>query len=230
MPNATQVVIWRAKKKLSGKSVDEKTYSYRLTNINFIFLTSASFSFRFSLSQYDMRFTECDVDELRAAMSAFCAERAWQKFHTPRNLLLALVGEVGELSEIFQWRGDAGADPSLWSAEDRVHLGQELSDVLLYLVRLSDVCGIDLPAAARSKMAANAAKYPVDRARGRSLKYTQLAVEAEEERRVAGECTSGPSAASPAEPGSAKVASTNTFLATAALGVAILAFVSWRAR
>ena len=105
-------------------------------------------------------FSACELDELRARMSAFCAERAWEPFHTPRNLLLALVGEVGELAELFQWRGDAGAAPAGWPADQRAHLGQELSDVLLYLVRLADVCGVDLPAAARDKMALNALKYP----------------------------------------------------------------------
>ena len=118
-------------------------------------------------------FSSCEVDELRQRMATFCAEREWGRFHTPRNLLLALVGEVGELAELFQWRGEPGADAAAsWSAADRVALEHELADVQLYLVRLADVCAVDLPAACRAKMARNAVKYPADRAKGKSDKYT----------------------------------------------------------
>ena len=71
------------------------------------------------------------------------------------------VGEVGELSEIFQWRGEVPKGLPDWKEEDKVHLGEELSDVLLYLVRLSDICGIDLGKAALRKVDLNAIKYPV---------------------------------------------------------------------
>ena len=169
-----------------------------------------------------MPFSACEVDELRAAMAEFCAARDWQPFHKPRNLLLALVGEVGELSEIFQWRGDAGADPALWSDADRLHLGQELSDVLLYLVRLSDVCGVDLTAAARAKMAANAVKYPADRARGRSLKYTQLADEAAAEGPGASAGAPARAAAAGPQPG--------TIFGAVVLGFTVMAAAAaWRA-
>lgn len=114
------------------------------------------------------------LDKLRHDMAVFVAEREWEKFHTPRNILLALAGEVGELCEIFQWRGDEGSPHYLptWNEKDKTHLGEELSDVLLYLLRLSDICGVDLPAAAIRKMELNRRKYPADKARGRSDKYT----------------------------------------------------------
>ena len=112
------------------------------------------------------------LEQLRSGMERFADEREWGQFHTPRNLLLALVGEVGEVSECFQWRGEVPVGCPGWSARDREHLGEELSDVLLYLVRLSDRCGVDLGAAALRKMRLNAAKYPVDQAKGRSDKYT----------------------------------------------------------
>lgn len=70
------------------------------------------------------------------------------------------VGEVGELSEIFQWRGEVERGLPGWKEEDKVHLGEELSDVLLYLVRLSDACGVDLGKAALRKLELNAIKYP----------------------------------------------------------------------
>lgn len=118
--------------------------------------------------------SELTLERLRALMAEFADARDWAQYHTPRNLALALTGECGELAEIFQWRGDAGAAPGLpgWSARDVEHVGEELSDVLLYTVRLADRCGIDLAAAALAKLRKNAAKYPAEQARGRSDKYT----------------------------------------------------------
>lgn len=71
------------------------------------------------------------------------------------------VGEVGELSEIFQWKGEVPKGLPEWEEDEKKHLGEELSDVLLYLVRLSDICGIDLSKAALRKLELNAIKYPV---------------------------------------------------------------------
>ncbi|XP_030536644.2 dCTP pyrophosphatase 1-like [Rhodamnia argentea] len=114
------------------------------------------------------------LEELKKRMAEFASERDWDQFHSPRNLLLALVGEVGELSEIFQWRGEVARGLPGWKAEDRQHLGEELSDVLLYLVRLSDVCGVDLGEAALRKLQLNANKYPVHLSKGTSRKHTQI--------------------------------------------------------
>ncbi|KAJ8449695.1 hypothetical protein Cgig2_001351 [Carnegiea gigantea] len=100
------------------------------------------------------------LDDLKAKMAEFAKERDWDQFHTPRNLLLALVGEVGELSEIFQWKGEVPRGLPGWGEEEKQHLGEELSDVLLYLVRLSDICGVDLSKAALRKLELNALKYP----------------------------------------------------------------------
>ncbi|KAK7293204.1 hypothetical protein RJT34_16067 [Clitoria ternatea] len=100
------------------------------------------------------------LDMLKQLMAQFAEDRDWDKFHTPRNLLLAMVGEVGELSEIFQWKGEVQRGLPDWKEEEKVHLGEELSDVLLYLVRLSDICGVDLGKAALRKVQLNALKYP----------------------------------------------------------------------
>eukprot|EP00771_Trimastix_marina_P001978 gnl/Trimastix_PCT/3088.p1 GENE.gnl/Trimastix_PCT/3088~~gnl/Trimastix_PCT/3088.p1 ORF type:complete len:156 (+),score=32.55 gnl/Trimastix_PCT/3088:49-468(+) len=111
------------------------------------------------------------LEDLQHRMRAFTRERNWEQFHTPRNLLLAMMGEVGELSEIFQWRGEVSPGVPEFTPEEKTHLGEELSDVLLYLVRLADACGVDLTAAALDKMQKNAAKYPADRVRGSAKKY-----------------------------------------------------------
>ncbi|KAL5542826.1 hypothetical protein UlMin_010536 [Ulmus minor] len=114
------------------------------------------------------------LDELGKKMAEFSRERDWDQYHSPRNLLLALVGEVGELSEIFQWKGEVPRGLGDWKDEEKQHLGEELSDVLLYLVRLSDICGIDLGKAALRKMDLNAIKYPVKHSKGSSKKYTDI--------------------------------------------------------
>ncbi|XP_019179970.1 PREDICTED: dCTP pyrophosphatase 1-like [Ipomoea nil] len=110
------------------------------------------------------------LEELQKKMADFARERDWDQFHSPRNLLLALVGEVGELSEIFQWKGEVPRGLPGWEEEEKQHLGEELSDVLLYLVRLSDICSIDLGKAALRKLELNAKKYPVNLCKGSSKK------------------------------------------------------------
>ncbi|XP_042513609.1 dCTP pyrophosphatase 1-like [Macadamia integrifolia] len=114
------------------------------------------------------------LEELKKKMADFARERDWDQFHSPRNLLLALVGEVGELSEIFQWKGEVPKGLPDWKEEEKEHLGEELSDVLLYLVRLSDICGVDLGKAALRKVQLNAIKYPVKFCKGSSEKYTHI--------------------------------------------------------
>ncbi|KAK7411377.1 hypothetical protein VNO78_02810 [Psophocarpus tetragonolobus] len=104
---------------------------------------------------------DVSLRELSNRLAEFAEVRGWDQHHSPRNLLLALVGEVGELSEIFQWKGEVAKGLPNWSCDDKERLEEELSDVLLYLVRLADVCGLDLGQAALTKLVKNAKKYPV---------------------------------------------------------------------
>ncbi|EGZ07669.1 hypothetical protein PHYSODRAFT_550450 [Phytophthora sojae] len=112
------------------------------------------------------------LESLRKRIADFADERDWNQFHTPRNLLLALNGEMGELCEIFQWKGEV-KDTADWSAREKEHLGEEISDVLIYLVRLADKCDVNLPAALNDKIAKNARKYPAELVRGSSKKYNE---------------------------------------------------------
>lgn len=99
-----------------------------------------------------------DLTTLRDALRAFCAARDWHRFHTPKNLVMALSVETAELVEHFQW---ATAEESLdLPAEKRAEVADEIADVLIYLTELADVLGIDPIAAARAKIVKNAAKYP----------------------------------------------------------------------
>lgn len=104
--------------------------------------------------------TVSDLDVLRDRVRQFSTERDWGRFHDPKSVLLALVGEVGELAELFQWL-PAGDAAKLAATEPlRTRAGEEMSDVLLYLILLADVLGIDLAAAAQAKLTDNARRYP----------------------------------------------------------------------
>ncbi|KAM3368840.1 hypothetical protein ACQJBY_017014 [Aegilops geniculata] len=103
---------------------------------------------------------DVSLKDLSRRLDDFAKERDWEKHHSPRNLLLAMVGEVGELSELFMWKGEVQKGLPGWEEREKEHLGEELSDVLLYLIRLSDMCGVDLGDAALKKIVKNAIKYP----------------------------------------------------------------------
>ncbi|GKV19077.1 hypothetical protein SLEP1_g29375 [Rubroshorea leprosula] len=103
---------------------------------------------------------DISLNELSQKLEEFAKARDWEQYHSPRNLLLAMVGEVGELSKVFQWRGEVDRGLPNWEESEKEHLGEELSDVLLYLIRLSDICGINLGDAATKKIVKNAIKYP----------------------------------------------------------------------
>ena len=109
-----------------------------------------------------------DVAKLEQALAEFSRERDWDQFHTPKNLVMALTGEVGELNEIFQWMTDGEAREAGRSPANAEHVGEELADVLLYLVRLSSVLGVNLNDAVVDKLAKNAMKYPVQNMTGSS--------------------------------------------------------------
>lgn len=100
-----------------------------------------------------------DADDLARRLRSFAAARDWERHHTPRNLLLALSGEVGELCAELQWLPDA-VTPESWEPELRQRVTDEVADVLIYLVRFADVCGIDPVAAAGRKIERNEARFP----------------------------------------------------------------------
>lgn len=115
---------------------------------------------------------ESSLSDLREALRIFAAERDWEQFHSPKNLAIALSVEASELLEHFQWLTEEAANalPPATLSEVR----NEMADVLLYLIRLADKLNVDLLEAASQKIELNAEKYPVDKARGTSRKYTEL--------------------------------------------------------
>lgn len=112
------------------------------------------------------------LQALQKALREFARERDWEQFHTPKNLATALSVEAAELLEHFQWLTDEQSR-TLDDAK-RTAVGEELADVLLYLLQLADKLDIDPLQAAERKLRLNADKYPAERVRGRSDKYTEL--------------------------------------------------------
>jgi len=111
------------------------------------------------------------LEELKHALRAFAAERDWDQFHSAKNLAMAISIESAELMEHFQWAAEQ-QDLAL-DARRREMISDELADVLLYTVRLADKLGVDLLAAAAAKLVKNAERYPADKVRGQSRKYTE---------------------------------------------------------
>ena len=108
--------------------------------------------------------------ELRQKIDAFVNERDWAQFHSPKNLAMAMIVEAAELVEHFQW--DTIQESYEISTEKRQEVAHELADTFVYLLRLAEVTGIDLIQAANEKIALNAIKYPVEKAKGSNANYT----------------------------------------------------------
>ncbi|KAM9857465.1 glutamyl-tRNA(Gln) amidotransferase subunit B, mitochondrial [Aulostomus maculatus] len=127
-------------------------------------------------SEAEERFTfssEPTIEDIRRMQAEFTDERDWNQFHQPRSLLLAMVGEVGEVAELFQWRGEVAEGLPNWTESEREQLAHELSDVFIYLVELAEKCRVDLPQAVLRKMALNKLKYPASKVHGSAKKYTE---------------------------------------------------------
>jgi NTP pyrophosphatase (non-canonical NTP hydrolase) len=110
------------------------------------------------------------LDALALALQRFAAARDWEKFHSPKNLAAALSVEAAELLEHFQWLSEA--ESRELAPEKRQAVGAELADVLLYLIQLAGALGLDPVAEAQKKLERNEQRYPVERSRGSSAKYS----------------------------------------------------------
>ena len=113
-----------------------------------------------------------DIEVLKLRLREFAVARDWEQFHSVRNLILALVGEVGELAAEFQWISDDDIAKALQDSDKRESVGSEIADVFIYLLRLSDITGIDLAEELKKKLAINEERYPADKAKGSAAKYT----------------------------------------------------------
>ncbi|MBF0537887.1 MAG: nucleotide pyrophosphohydrolase [Nitrospirae bacterium] len=111
------------------------------------------------------------IEDLRIELREFARERDWEKFHSPKNLAMALSVEVAEVVEIFQWMKEQ--ESTTLDADKLRHLREEIGDVLIYLTNLADKFDIDPLEAATEKLHRNREKYPADVVRGKAAKYTE---------------------------------------------------------
>lgn len=117
---------------------------------------------------------ELTLDHLTERLIAFRDARDWRQFHSLKDLIVSLNLEASELLELTQWKGDKEFDDMGSDDATKARISEECADVLLYLLMISERCGIDLLAAASKKIDRNEEKYPVEKSRGTARKYTEL--------------------------------------------------------
>ena len=115
-----------------------------------------------------------DLEKMKAFQREFVEAREWSRYHTPKNVAMALAGEAAELLEIFQWLTPEESARVMSDEKSATAVRHEMADVLNYVVRLADVLGVDLEEAFWEKQRLNEERYPVERARGHARKYTDL--------------------------------------------------------
>ena len=118
--------------------------------------------------------SESPIVELTNLVRTFAEARDWGQFHTPRNLALALAGEVGELAALLQWVPDGEVEKWLNDQGNRDELGAELADVFAYAFLLADACQLDVRDIVMAKIRVNEQKYPVEKSRGSAKKHNEL--------------------------------------------------------
>lgn len=117
---------------------------------------------------------ETKLQEIKDKVLAFAQERDWEQFHSPKNLSMAIAAEAAELMEHFLWQSPEQSRTDVEAEKLRVKVEEELADVFIFAIEFANMTKIDLAAAIEAKMKRNAEKYPVEKARGRSDKYTEL--------------------------------------------------------
>ncbi|MGK0367140.1 MAG: dCTP diphosphatase [Thermoproteota archaeon] len=122
-----------------------------------------------------------ELKKILTTINKFADDRDWKKFHTPKNLSMALSVEISELMEIFQWLNQ---DESLEVCNDKevhTHIKEEIADIMIYALRFCHIAGINPIEAMEEKIVKNAIKYPVEKSKGNALKYTKLKKEGTDE-------------------------------------------------
>jgi NTP pyrophosphatase (non-canonical NTP hydrolase) len=114
-----------------------------------------------------------DIKSIQQKLEEFANERDWNQFHTPKNLSMAISVEAAELQEIFQWLTESESIAITNSENKMTLIKEEIADIFLYLVRISDKLGIDIEEAALNKIKLNALKYPVNISKGNAEKYNR---------------------------------------------------------
>jgi NTP pyrophosphatase (non-canonical NTP hydrolase) len=114
------------------------------------------------------------IAELKSRVLAFARERDWEQFHSPKNLSMALAAEAAELMEHFLWAAPGQSFGISRDTAKRARIAEELADVVIYALEFANATDLDVASAVEAKIAANAKKYPIEKAKGRADKYTEL--------------------------------------------------------
>jgi NTP pyrophosphatase (non-canonical NTP hydrolase) len=117
---------------------------------------------------------DTQLQEIKERVLAFAQERDWEQFHSPKNLSMAIAAEAAELMQHFLWQSTEAAHDDMGAEKLRAKVGEELADVFIFAIEFANITGIDIAATIEAKMNRNAEKYPVEKAKGRSVKYTEL--------------------------------------------------------
>lgn len=112
--------------------------------------------------------------DLTRRLTQFRDDRDWRQFHSLKDLIASVCIESGELLELTQWKDSQTLENAIMDPDFRTRLGEELSDVFLYVLLVAERAGLDLVEEAHRKIDLNESKYPVEKARGTAKKYTEL--------------------------------------------------------
>ena len=121
-----------------------------------------------------MKDTETQIEELKKRILAFAQERDWEQFHSPKNLSMAISAEAAELMEHFLWQSAESSRKDILKEPLREKITEEVADILIFAIEFANVAKIDIASAIEAKMGKNAIKYPIEKAKGNSAKYTEL--------------------------------------------------------
>ena len=121
-----------------------------------------------------MKDADTQLQEIKDRVLAFAKERDWEQFHAPKNLSMAIAAEAAELMEHFLWQSPEVSRRDMEAEMLRAKVEEELADVFIFAIEFANITGIDIATIIDSKIKHNAEKYPVDKAKGRSVKYTEL--------------------------------------------------------
>ena len=117
---------------------------------------------------------ETTLADLKHSISQFVDERDWLQFHDPKNLVMAMTSEVGELADHFRWVNNNESHDLATSPENAKDVADELADILMFAIEFASVCKIDIASAIAGKLEQNALRYPIEKSKGSSKKYNRF--------------------------------------------------------
>lgn len=118
--------------------------------------------------------SDVTLRQIKQMISQFVEERDWLQYHDPKNLVMALMSEVGELADQFRWVKNTESHALATSPDHAEEVADELADIMMFAFEFASVCNIDISSAIASKLEKNAAKYPIEKAKGSCKKYDRL--------------------------------------------------------